>query len=107
MFERYTQSARRVIFHAREEASGSPLSKVSICYWACSARMRPSLPDFGGTMDAVADFQQKIQSIRTVGQPVTGPVEVPLSADSKRILIFAAEEAGPWTIKRFVLGTFY
>jgi hypothetical protein len=47
MFERYTESARRVIFHARDEAMrhGSPTSKVSICYWAGLEGTIPCPPD--------------------------------------------------------------
>jgi ATP-dependent Clp protease ATP-binding subunit ClpA len=48
----------------------------------------------GGTTDAVAEFKTKIERIASVGQPLAGPVEVPLSAESKRILILSAEEAG-------------
>ena len=47
----------------------------------------------GEATHGVTEFREKIDSICPTGPAVTGSVEVPLSADSKRILILAAEEA--------------
>lgn len=95
MFERYTQSARRVIFHARDQAMrhGSPYIESKHLLLGI-LRENDNVPTLlGGATHAVAEFRTKIECIRSVGQPLTGGVEVPLSADSKRILMLAAEEA--------------
>jgi len=108
MFERYTQSARRVIFHAREEAMrhGSPYIESEHLLLGV-LRENDTVPTLlGGATQAVSEFRRKIERIRPVGQPVTGPVEVPLSADSKRILILAAEEAGTLDHNKICLAHF-
>ena len=78
MFERYTQRARRVIFHAREEVmrDGSPYieSEHLLLGVLRENGIVPTL--LGGATQAVSEFRRKIERIRPVGQPVTGPVEV-------------------------------
>jgi ATP-dependent Clp protease ATP-binding subunit ClpC len=108
MFERYTQSARRVIFNAREEAMrrGSPYIESEHLLLGVLRENESVATRLGGTIEAVADFHQKIQNVRTVGQLLTGPVEVPLSTDAKRILILAAEEAGTMDHKKICVGHF-
>jgi ATP-dependent Clp protease ATP-binding subunit ClpC len=108
MFERYTQSARRVIFHARDEAMrhGSPCIESEHLLLGV-LRENDTVPTLlGATTHALSEFQKKIERIGSVGQPVTGPVEVPLSADSKRILILAAEEAGTLDHDKICLAHF-
>ena len=96
MYERYAKSARRVIFHARDEAKrrGSPYIESEHLLLGV-LRENDTVPTLlGGATHAVSEFRKKIEGIRSVGETVTEPVEVPLSADSKSILILAAEEAG-------------
>jgi ATP-dependent Clp protease ATP-binding subunit ClpC len=95
MLERYTESARRVIFHARDEAMrhGSPCIESQHVLLGVLRENDAVLTVLGGGTQAVTEFRKKIEGISPVGPAITGPVEVPLSADSKRILILAGEEA--------------
>jgi ATP-dependent Clp protease ATP-binding subunit ClpC len=45
-------------------------------------------------MDSTMSFRKEIEAQTAINQSTTGPLEVPLSGDSKRILMAAAEEAG-------------
>lgn len=108
MFERYTVSARRVIFHARGEAMrhGSPYIESEHLLLGVIRENHTVPTQLGRTTDAVAEFKTKIERIGSVGEPVTGPVEVPLSAESKRILILAAEESGELDHEKICLAHF-
>jgi ATP-dependent Clp protease ATP-binding subunit ClpC len=111
MFERYTQSARRVIFHARDQAMrhGSPYIESEHLLLGI-LRENDNLPVLlGGATHDVAECRTKLERISSIGQPLAGRVEVPLSTDSKRILILAAEEAETLNhdkicLARFLLG---
>jgi ATP-dependent Clp protease ATP-binding subunit ClpC len=96
MFERYAQNARRVIFHAREEAMlyGSPYIESEHLLLGILRENESLANRIAGEMASVKSFRQEIEAKTTIGQTLTGPVEVPLSADSKRILTLAWEEAG-------------
>jgi len=47
----------------------------------------------GGQTGSIESFRKEIETKTTIAQPVTGSREVPVSADSKKILMLAAEEA--------------
>jgi ATP-dependent Clp protease ATP-binding subunit ClpC len=103
MFERYTQSARRLVFYAREEAMryGSPYIESEHLLLGIFLENEALATRFGGETGSIESFRKEIETKTTIGQPVTGSREVPLSADSRRILILAAEEAdelGQWPI---------
>jgi hypothetical protein len=90
MFERYTESARRVIFFARYEASiyGSPYIEtehVLLGLLRQSPDLEPHL-----SRDSI---RQEIEAHITKRERISTSIEVPLSADSKRVLNLAAEEA--------------
>jgi ATP-dependent Clp protease ATP-binding subunit ClpC len=94
MFERYTQNARRVIFLAREEATqyGSEYIESEHLLLAIFRENDTLATRIGGETGSVNSFRKEIEKVTTVGDPLTGR-EVPLSTDSKRILILAAQEA--------------
>ncbi len=103
MFERYTQSARRVIFHACHEAMryGSPYIESEHLLLGIFLENETLATRIGGETASIESFRKEIEAMITVGQPVSGSREVPVSADSKRILTLAAEEAdklGQWQI---------
>jgi ATP-dependent Clp protease ATP-binding subunit ClpC len=95
VFERYTQSARRVIFLAREDAMhyGSPYIESEHLLLGILRENEGLATRIGGETGSVNSFRKEIETKTTIGQSVTGSREVPLSADSKRILILAAAEA--------------
>jgi ATP-dependent Clp protease ATP-binding subunit ClpC len=108
MFEFYTQSARRVISLAREEAMryGSPYIESEHLLLGILHENESLATRIAGANGTVTEFRKEVEGKTTIGQPVTGPVEVPLSADSKRILTLAVEEAGDLGHKQVSLGHF-
>src|SRR2546426_3401793 len=95
MFERYTEKARRVIFFARYHASqfGSPYIETEHLLLgimkedkAVAARLRES----HATEET---FCQEIESHTPAREKLSTSVDLPLSAESKRALAFAAEES--------------
>jgi hypothetical protein len=96
VFERYTEKARRVVFFARYEASqfGSPYiesehlllgflreSKVD------SARLFPS------SSFIVDTIRKQIEAHTTLRKKILTSVDLPLSEECRRILLYASEEA--------------
>ena len=93
MFERYTEKARRVIFCSRYEASqfGSPYIETEHLLLGLlreDRALRGILRDTGAE-SVRAEIERRI----TRSESFATSVEVPLSADSKKVLHFAAEEA--------------
>src|SRR5262249_32752654 len=93
MFERYTESARRVIFFARYEVSQSGGTTIE------SEHLLLGLLREGGAVvsrfvrDAtLAELREEITGWMTVKEKVATSVDLPLSNESKRILAYAAEE---------------
>jgi ketosteroid isomerase-like protein len=94
MFVRYTEKARRAVFFARYEASqyGNPYIETEhLLLGLCREdnTVRGILKDAGMYSEIRAEIEQRIRR----SDPFTTSVEVPLSADSKKVLLFAAEEA--------------
>jgi ATP-dependent Clp protease ATP-binding subunit ClpC len=96
MFERYTKTARRVIFFARYECSqyGSPTIDPQHLLLALTREARSLL-------QRVLDPDLSAQKIRTEleefiprGTRIATSVEVPLSEDAKKVLGLAVEECG-------------
>jgi hypothetical protein len=94
MFERYTEKARRVIFFARYEASqfGSPYIESEHLLLgilredkAVSIRAIPHLE--------VETIRQEIEGATLIRETISTSVDLPLSNESKRVLMYAAEEA--------------
>lgn len=95
MFERYTEKARRVIFFARYEASQYGSQTIETVHLLLGllredhALARRFLEEKGG----VQSLRDEIESQITRGERISTSVELPLSAECKRILNMAAEEA--------------
>jgi hypothetical protein len=94
MFERYTERARRVIFFARYEASayGSPFIETEHLLLGLlreSNELRSCLTPTASR----ESVRQEIDAHITKRERISTSIEVPLSADSKRVLNLAAEEA--------------
>src|ERR1700722_5272018 len=96
MFERYTEEARRALFFARYEAS--QLGSVSIEPEhlllgliregkALAGRISPRLPL------PLEEIRKDIEGRTIVRGKIATSVEIPFSAETKRVLQFAAEEA--------------
>ena len=96
MFERYTEQARRVLFFARYEASH--LGSLSIETEHLLLGLFREAQEF--TSRVLSQSRVSIENIRNEieGQAALRPkvgtsVEIPFSADAKRALQFAADEA--------------
>jgi hypothetical protein len=94
MFERYTESARRVIFFARYEASvyGSPHIETEHLLLGL-LRQSPDFTSHLGRSVSRDSIRQEIEACITKRERISTSIEIPLSVDSKRVLTFAAEEA--------------
>src|SRR5688572_19855923 len=96
MFERYTERARRVLFFARYEAS--QLGSISIeTEHLLLGLLRE---DKGLTSRIFARSHLSLENIRNeiegrtvLREMVSTSIEIPFSAETKRVLQFAAEEA--------------
>ena len=93
MFERYTEHARRCIFFARYEASqfGSPeitaeqlLLGILREEMAVGSRLDPGAP---------AAIRKELERLAQKRERVSTSVDLPLSPEAKRALVYAAEEA--------------
>ncbi|MGA3294352.1 MAG: Clp protease N-terminal domain-containing protein [Candidatus Acidiferrales bacterium] len=111
MFERYTQDARRAIFLARDEAMryGSPYIESEHFLLAVVRENEALWIRVAGGRGSLESLPKEIEARTTLGNPTSGPVDVPLSADSKKILLLAAEEAGELghtqvRLEHFLLG---
>ncbi|MCU1242211.1 MAG: ATPase domain protein [Candidatus Acidoferrum typicum] len=93
MFERYTEKARRVIFFARYEASqyGSTYIDTEHILLALLREDRVLMRHLH--LDFAGEIRDEIDKVVRRGERVSTSVEMPLSADSKKILQRAAEEA--------------
>jgi uncharacterized protein (TIGR02246 family) len=95
MFERYTEKARRVIFFARYDASqyGSHYIDTEHLLLGLMRENFPLISHMIGSGISADAIRQEIEKQIQRGERFSTAVEVPLSAESKRVLKFAAEEA--------------
>lgn len=93
MFERYTREARRTIFFARYEASqyGSASINTEHILLGLLREDRPLMRHFH--LDLAPEIRNEIAKVVRQGERVSTSTEMPLSADSKKILNFTSEEA--------------
>ncbi len=94
MFERYTEKARRTIFFARYEAS----EFGSICIETehlLLGLLREEKALFSRLLPNVTynSIHQEVVAHTVIREKVPTSVDLPLSDESKRVLMFAAEEA--------------
>ena len=95
MFERYTEKARRVIFFARYEASqfGSPYIETEHLLLGLLREDKALANRFLLSWLSVESIRKKIEGHTTIRERVATSVDLPLSNECKRVLVYAAEEA--------------
>src|SRR5262245_58858855 len=95
MFERYTERARRVIFFARYEASnfGSVTIETEYLLLGLLRENPDMLNHFTRDASTNDNVRKHVERRITKGERVTTSVDLPLSAECKRILAYADEEA--------------
>ncbi len=96
MFERYTERARRVIFFARYEASQLGSSSIETEHLLLGLiREGKGLTSrlFNKGHLSMESIRKEIEGRTPYRDKVSTSVDIPLSAESKRVLSFAAEEA--------------
>lgn len=95
MFERYTEKARRVIFFARYEASqyGSRYIETEHILLGLVREDKTLMRWALGRLVSAEEVRKEIESTITKRERISTSVEVPLSADSKQILLRASEQA--------------
>ena len=96
MFERYTEKARRVIFFARYEASqfGSPYIETEHLLLGLLREDKALTNRFLRSHASVESIRKQIEGHTTIREKVSTSVDLPLSNECKRVLAYAAEEAG-------------
>lgn len=102
----YTPKARRAIFFARDEAMRRGSSVIDSEHLLLGVlRENEALPNrLGGSRIAISEFLRRIEGISSIGQPIAGTVEIPLSPESKQVLRFAAEEAESLRHRNICIG---
>src|SRR5450631_3961806 len=95
VFERYTEKARRVIFFARYEASqyGSPYIEPEHLLLGLMREDKALANRFLRQQGSIESIRKEIEARITIRERISTSVEVPLSAECKRILNMAGEEA--------------
>ncbi len=95
MFERYTEKARRVIFFARYEASqfGSPTIETEHLLLGLMREDKSLTNRFLRSHSSIESIRKEIEGRTIIREKVSTSIELPLSAECKRILAYAAEEA--------------
>lgn len=95
MFERYTEKARRVIFFARYEASnyGSRYIETEHLLLGLLREDRSLTKWFPGQGNIEPEIRSEIEKRITRGERISTSVEVPLSAECKKVLNLAGETA--------------
>jgi uncharacterized protein (TIGR02246 family) len=95
MFERYTEKARRVVLFARFEASqyGSQYIETEHLLLGLMRENFPFMSSMIGYGISVDGIRREVEKHVQRGERFSTAVEVPLSAESKRVLTHAADEA--------------
>jgi ATP-dependent Clp protease ATP-binding subunit ClpA len=95
MFQRYTESARRVIFYARYEASqyGNPYIDTEHILLGLLREDVALMHEIFGPINLAGQIRTEIEKAIEPRERISTSVEIPLTADSKKILNFAVEEA--------------
>lgn len=95
MFERFTEKARRAIFFARFEASqyGSPCIATEHLLLGLLREDRSLARWFPNRPDVEPEIRAEIETHITPNKRIPTSIEIPLSADCKRVLQLAGEAA--------------
>jgi hypothetical protein len=101
MFERYTERARRVIFFARYEASqlGQPDIESEHLLLGIIREAPKFMVRILGSQDNIVALRTEIQERARGGKRISTSLDLPLSAECKRILAYVAEEAERLSVK--------
>jgi len=106
MFSRYTESAKRVIFFGRYEASQYGSSEIKtehllLGLFRGDRRLTRKILGSGGPIKRFISSSSSIESIRrnirVIGGKISTSEDIPLSRESKHVLEYAAEEADRFT----------
>jgi len=94
MFERYTEGARRAVFFARFEASqyGSPYIETEHFLLGLLRADPPLVKRFLESPGVAIGIRAEIERQITRHEPISSPVEVPLTNECQIVLNFATEE---------------
>lgn len=95
MFERYTEKARRVIFFARYEASqfGSPYIESEHLLLGLLREDKSLANRFLRSHASVESIRKQVERDTTFRKMIPTSVDLPLSEECKRILLYASKEA--------------
>ncbi len=95
MFERYTEKARRVIFFGRYEASqfGSPYIETEHLLLGLLREDKALAYRFIGNADVLESIRKQIEAHTVVREKTSTSVDLPLTHECKRVLVYASEEA--------------
>lgn len=95
MFERYTEKARRVIFFSRYEASvfGSPTIDTQHLLLGLLREDKPRALRILKSPSALEGIRTRIESETPPGRKISTSVDLPISPDGQRTLMYAGEEA--------------
>lgn len=106
MFERYTEPSRRVIFYSRYLAAqaGSPKIETEHLLLGLLRADMVLARRFLGSPWAAEKLWQDVEREKPVRAVTPAGVDLPLSPESKRVLLFAAEEADRLSSKNIRTG---
>jgi hypothetical protein len=95
MFERFTESARRVVFFARFEASeyGSLYIEIEHLLLGLFRDNRSALPQLLGPDCSETGIRAEINLLVTRREPIPVSIEIPLTNDAKTSLTLASKES--------------
>jgi hypothetical protein len=95
MFERYTEKARRTIFHARHEAQqlGSSNIETEHLLLGLLHENTALTNHLSGPVASDESIRRQIEQHTPTREKVAASVDTPLTNESKRVLAYAAEEA--------------
>ena len=96
MFERYTETAKRVMVSSKHKASlvGSPEIDTEHLLLGLLSKDQALARRFLASPWAADSVWRKIEQSGKIGEPLKGPCDLPLSGRCKRVLAYAADEAG-------------
>lgn len=106
MFERYTEKARRAIFFGRYEASefGSRLIETEHILLGILREEKVLVLRLLNLPEAFEVLRKEIENHTAAGEKIATSVDLPLSNESKRALVYAAEEAEQMAHKNIAGG---
>ena len=96
MFERYTESARRLLFFARYESSqfGSPeIDTPHMLLGLVRVNKGITARFFEASHVSLERMREDIERLKTSAEPLPTSTEIPFSAATRRVLRYAEEEA--------------